>query len=759
MNENMRTPVTSKSMAQIDIDFEKMSDTETAVFMENCQKKIEKVKINKKKQTQKIKEEYAKLKFKDIIEKGVYKTVPTWQQAAHDFSHILCEDLLNLNDSENEEVVMIDENFDTTIVEENHNEEPAHKKHKGKSEAGNVKTSNNQCNVKPNGEPKVDIFDKAGMKIVKGHCQSGKEKFTISAAIKTISRGRVPIIITRRLDGDADKFQRGIEHYTNIFNQFIVKHKVICGFNISSTRVSKLTDKKIQDSIKGVSPTIVVSLGNNTQLQKIYEIVNKYPGKFDLLIDEIDSVDYGSDKNGKKTLAAQELEKLKQISYQTIGITATPLDSMLNELDAQLVRLSRPYLYRGMWDIGIRTLHSPTNGIPEKATTYEDIIANDLNLEPFLEYFKTSILDHSVADDKLLPNICLMKMTNFVEKQKILFNGITKRYNFPVIMYNGDGVRIWYKDMPNSIFYNGKLIKPNFDIDMDITEALQFLKDNGDRQKFPRILIISGYLAGRCTSYVSRDYVWHLTDMYYVPSPNTTVPELCQSVGRLCGLNKGKSHLYLWATLKVIRSVYNGFNFTDEIIDKADKLSKDTNTSLNVNIKKVPMLKDKLPIDRDMTNKVEFNKREFNLVDTQEEDGGMTLEEYKNYKSMFTPVFFLAAAEAAMKKAMKKNEDVSEIGEEEFKRLVKLFHKWSTAQSKIGCFMRELDPKKIYNEKEMKELCKNTGIANKSHLLRDPNSGDSEKTHSKGFGQLIRKNSNNTYQLYPCLVSSFEEYF
>jgi hypothetical protein len=82
-----------------------------------------------------------------------------------------------------------------------------------------------------------------------------------------------------------------------------------------------------------------------------------------------------------------------------------------------------------------------------------------------------------------------------------------------------------------------------------------------------------------------------------------------------------------------------------------------------------------------------------------------------------------------------------------------MFPKWAKADTKIARFMQNLDPRKVYTEKEMKELCKNTNISRIIQLLKFT-------TGNNGvcYGTILKK-INNNYQLYTELVSSFEKYF
>jgi hypothetical protein len=175
--------------------------------------------------------------------------------------------------------------------------------------------------------------------------------------------------------------------------------------------------------------------------------------------------------------------------------------------------------------------------------------------------------------------------------------------------------------------------------------------------------------------------------------------------------------------------------------------------SFGDSIKSVPMLTTKMPdIKRSLTNKVKVLKRDFKQV--SKDDGGESVESYK-YKVVEEPVAKVAKVETqvATPAATPKVESVvKELPEEEFIRLTtEMFPKWAKADTKIARFMQNLDPRKVYTEREMKKLCDETSILRLGQLL-DINVG------TNGFGTIIKK-INNNYQLYTELVSSFEKYF
>ena len=379
------------------------------------------------------------------------------------------------------------------------------------------------------------------------------------------------------------------------------------------------------------------------------------------------------------------------------------------------------------------------------AKTYEEILDSDGNLEPFINWFSKKSPDWSWNNKKNYPRICLFKISHVIVNQNQIYEGILRDYGdkFVVIVYNGEGIRMNYNGMKTTVI-GDKTINPDEYVELSIPEVLQYLKDNGGEKRFPRIIIISGKLAGRCISYVSLDYDWHLTDMYYNPSKSTPIPEMIQSAGRLCGRNRGKApNLVLHTTEKVSDALYTGFNCTNEIISRAiaSPLMEDGNeVNFKDSIMSVPMNTKKFPKGRNMTSKVKVKKSEFNLV--KKDDGGVDIEEYKY-------------TEFSEKKQKTKinviSESFKQVGEEEYKRIISMFEKWSKDDTKIARFMQHLNPVKIYKEKEINNLCKEIGITNLGQLL-------SIKVGTNGYGTIIQK-KDNTYKLHPCLVEKFNKYF
>ena len=560
--------------------------------------------------------------FQMLLEKK-YDTPPTFDSLVLELIQVFCKDLASIIDLP--EIVA-----DVEIP--NCSQQPLSERRPLGS-----KVSHQPLNSKK----QVQTIIKKGMIIASADCQSGKTNFMICSAIKGMLANKTAVIVVRNLYGDANQMKSNIERFNKMITSLCVTHGVDARFGLSvidsSTLHKPMIRAQVKSSLNGSYPSIVLCLGNNTQLDQINKIAKETNGTFTLYIDEIDKVDYGN--AGKISESVSEiLVHLKSQAYQVVGVTATPLDCIFSEVElksANQIRLTPPSDYRGFFDILVKplVLDGNTSALNKKAS-YEKICSADANLKPFLKTFSESVPDYHIGSkNDEFPNICLLKITRINENQEAIFKGLNQEYKgkFATILTNGDGVKMYHPDLPLTFQVAGITVTRGEFFKGDIADVLQYFKDNGGVIKYPRIVVIAGELASRCISYVTRDYVWHLTDMYYNPSTSTSIPELIQSVGRLCGRNKGKSHLHLHTTNKVATVLWNGVHFTNEAINRAIASPlmnlAGEEMSFGDSIKSVPMLKKKMPVGRNLTNKIKVSKRDFNQVSN--DDGGESLESYK----------------------------------------------------------------------------------------------------------------------------------
>jgi len=444
--------------------------------------------------------------------------------------------------------------------------------------------------------------------LVSADCQSGKTNFAISMCAQTILDGHTPIVVTRRLIDDMSQFICRCKEYTRDLESS-TGYKIRTLGNLDNTR-------ELENAFTKRTRCIVVCIGTINQLSTLEDmIVNTgVYNDYTLIIDEIDNVDYGTCSK-----AGESLSCLKKNAYAVIGITATPLDAIMSEgslTSACQVRLNSPDDYRGFRDIQVTTFNDKVVA-PYNNTRYSHMTREDSNLPKWLDKMSREQLWYDKTSEINLNMVMLLKYTMYNSNQETLYKGIKRRYPglFVLMVYNGKGIMC---------SENVGILKADmYSSDLSISKALQYFRR--DPEKYPRVLVIAGNMASRCISFVSRDYSLHLNHMYYLPQKSTTVPEMIQSVGRLCGRNRDKGPIHLCTPLKVAQAVFSGYHFTNEIIDRGIQ-SGPPEESFKDTILSTKMSREKMPRGRKITNKVKLPKKAFNLVSG--EDGGKNISTY-----------------------------------------------------------------------------------------------------------------------------------
>jgi hypothetical protein len=543
------------------------------------------------------------------IKHFVYDNPPIFEAATLDFIKLLWSN------------VPIDIQQDTEI------EEFLTKKFIPEKTTDNVKTV-----LKKNTETKPEKIEIPHGKVMcmSADPQTGKSRATIATSLNTMRNGRIPILVTRNRYGDANQFNSNFVNYNKLFVEYLERNNVDIKFGIECIEVCKskivTNQRKIQDAFNGGKPVVLMSLGNNTQLSRVCEIIQGNEFKYELLVDEVDYVDCGD------SLTSKKLQMIKDNAYIVYGVTATPIEFMMSEKDMTIknhVKVSPPEDYRGFHDIEYRNIMGKARSYGTKIQNIEQMFDADENIKYFIDEYLLTLRIYPT----IFPTICLIKNTKILSNQNLLYKYICSNHlsKYVAITYNGDGTKINFNGMSKTgIKIAGQTVYPNKEVKIDIPDILQYFKDNGGVTRFPTIIILAGELAGRCISYVSRDYIWHLTDMYYIPSTSVTMPILLQAIGRLCGRNKGKSGLRLYAPKKILEYILGGLSLYREMVDRVDSdivvetLGHDAKMSQaleNIPVKKYKVSKFKL------TTKVKPPK--INTVENHEDDHGWSEDKYK----------------------------------------------------------------------------------------------------------------------------------
>jgi hypothetical protein len=282
-----------------------------------------------------------------------------------------------------------------------------------------------------------------------------------------------------------------------------------------------------------------------------------------------------------------------------------------------------------------------------KFTTLEndDIVQNDENIIPFLEYFSKLPARHYSSGKH--PRYCLMRISKVKKPMNKFFDTICQDYrSICVLLYTGDDLKLHHDSLENitSIrLSNGKNSKNENGIHVfkkgsSPGHILEWLKNNGGAEVFTNIITIAGDLASRGISFGSADFnkcknPWHLTNMYATFAETTDIPEMIQITGRLCTVLKGYNSLdlHLHVTKDVRENLIKGFNLTEEFVNRAANV-QEKEASVNEYVSNLNIFKHKVPdSSRPLTKFRKFTPKKVRTLKEDADHGGWMTDEKGRY--------------------------------------------------------------------------------------------------------------------------------
>ena len=628
----------------------------------------------------------------------------------------------------------------------------------------------------------VDKNDKKEV-VVKGYVQSGKTSFMLCSALKFMfgPSSMSSIIVLRNATGDQTQIDLRLRGLRQEMNDALRVHDStsVVDFNVLD---GSATGSDISAAMTGRNPQIFVVLGNDSRLKRLNNTLRKLQNpRFALFIDEADSNDTGDSKRtGEIGFLKDNAESLYYISATILDIGLR--DIVITEDDSVSLPPSNVYMlqdvphYMGLDKLIHRTL-------TEKAlpcNKNDDVpFARDPNLMGFIDRF-SKFEPHDVKMMGLKhPQHCLISSGSVIVPQKSVFSYIASKTDCAVILYNGEGIDLFHHSLVDKRIViplsDGRRVvggqkcdwcigAHTFNKSIGIAEMIQYLKDNGGVEKFPRIITISGKLAGRGISFVSSDYGrylrsfshssppkmigWRLTSMYYIPSPMTTQPNLMQAVGRVCCVVRDNIPTHIYLNEEVFFDLRKAYWTQEELVIRARNI-QEGNADMDIGeaIRQVRMNKTKLSKRRLTVSGVRRIDPE-KTVEWFEDDGGFDVVGTYNANESDDTEW-----EGATRSVVPtQNIEDLEMDPAEFERLTKkMFPQWSKGETNISTFMANLDPGKLYTTAELKEHCLHNSIRMSDVVL--DTSGKSNK-----YGSVMKKTMGG-YQMYNELVSSYENWF
>jgi hypothetical protein len=481
---------------------------------------------------------------------------------------------------------------------------------------------------------------------VKGNVQSHKTKFMISSAIWFMLNSKSSLIILRNYTDDSDQLKVRIRQFSNELYESLENS----GFPKNLFPIEFADEDLITpETLNGTTPKILISIYNNTNLAKINKKIGENEkGKFVLFIDEADMLHKDVDINDKTkkgdVTVASELQNLVNTCFCSFSVSGTILDAILKKTIKveDLIVLQPPPGYKSHNSFRFDGFYLNKKC---KFTTLEneDIITNDENIVPFLDYFSNlSYIDFGKTKH---PNHCLMRVSKVKKPMNRFFDMICKDYRSLVsLLYTGDSLKLHHDSLENinSIrLSNGKTsCNENgvhvFKKGSAPGHILEWLKNNGGAEIFTNIVTIAGDLASRGISFGSADfnkcnYPWHLTHMYATFADTTDIPEMIQITGRLCTVPKLDIPLYLYVTKEVRDNLLKGFNITEEFVNRASKVTE-KKESVREYVSNINIFKNKVPeSSRPLTKFIKFTPKKVKTLKEDIDNGGWLTDEQGRY--------------------------------------------------------------------------------------------------------------------------------
>jgi len=607
--------------------------------------------------------------------------------------------------------------------------------------------------------------------LIKGAVQSGKSEIIHALVLYlTIRHQHNVTIILRNYTGDYDQMDRGLVRFIELFQNFLIQkaiedtetllpHIFYIGDIIRSKVDGKMShhESLCHDLVRGGS--ITLSLANTDQMIKmnecwdIVEQENADLNKMSVIIDEADQLMHAE---GEKF--TPQLDQFLSNAKNIIGISATHYECLHDQKNRfstdNVYILTPPPNYKGISDVQFQYIEpidsKMKSGNPSKFLEWDKELNNFLlkngDHQPF-----------SIHNSEKHPMLTLIKHERTTTNQHKMLEEISKHPEFgkqyTCIVYNGTEVilyshRLMHEKIVLPICRKREIANKSKDgkhvfASTSIGYVLQYLKNNGGAEKYPRILIIAHNLVGRGINVVSNDFKWHLTHMYYRPSSTSNASTLIQSM-RIFGIYNDSIPLVCVLEKKVYDDLYRAYMLHEDMFSKLSKTEDEKPISewlkcQHVYIEKVPR--------RDVSKCGKFGAL---ITDELAMDDGMIMTDFnRNHCITKMPV-------QTTNVVVDKN-----IDDTEYERLANdrngMFKKWSSIsnQSAIARFMRDgLDPFRKYTKKEITDVCKEYGIILKYLTISHTN----KKSKGGVNGQILCCH-NNHYFVYPQLINSFEKYF
>ena len=610
--------------------------------------------------------------------------------------------------------------------------------------------------------------------IVKGHVQSGKTAFIIRKSLLSLEEGVSTFVVLRNADADIQQFEARVKGFLKLMKAEVSFESSVPMFEFEYKNCTKFFGAKV-----------VVLIANSSQMQMALKCLPGLTDKHNVIVDEGDEVTTGPSGRCKELLKL--CEKATKVFYVSATILDLQFPKVANPESWPVFVMPPPKDYLGIDSLVLRVLSLPNSACGRKK---DKPFNNDPNLHSFLSNF-SEFEPITYSPGCMQPQMLLMNIGAAIEPMIDLFCEVATEYQeILVICYNSDGLVFYHKEatfQEGDISIDGFKSKEAafcpgahaFSNSVGLPRLLQWLKDNGGVEKFPRIIIVSGKIASRGISFTNEHFGqssvdWRLNALYFVPAPLTSQPNLIQSVGRICCVERPDQKItpFLYCTLEVFESVRQAFYTQQEIIERMSQPDFKINTGKlshrPITTKGIKRLrKENVTSDADggldmdttyrkpYTNeKAHWNKTNREMDEEEQEEDEEEEEEEEEEEVKRSKKSNIEESEDDSfdfeDEGQPVNMDNLEMELSSFNKLTNVdFKRWSSSETdpKIGRFLKNFDCDKEYSKKEIVEA------------VKDANVQLSDIQVDGKYGPIVERMKGDKYRMYLSLISSFKKWF
>lgn len=451
--------------------------------------------------------------------------------------------------------------------------------------------------------------------IIDGNIQSGKTKTLISFAVASLTHHQKVVIVVRNFKEDCIQLINSInaigdQHNTYLQNTSGVK------FDYSACSI-----KDIYKWMYEKHYNILVLMANTTQLSTLAKmsVDNKF-NDYTLFIDEADTL-MNTIQSHKEISVFNTLHIVYTQARIAFLISATSYANLFKDgtSPSRFIKVKQHENYRGIEDIEFEIL-PPFQKLKTKGSVFDK--------SPGLYNVLRTLSHRPVYPNH--PIVLLTKCTHLVSHQTEFIQTIATSKDWSerwtAIGYNGVGITLYhssFEKLESLEISNVKGVKTGTGTfifkGIGIMKALSYLRENGGKATFPRIVIISGHLASRCINFMDSTYQWHLTDEYLDASSSMNSAELIQSL-RICGIHEVVTPLKVWCNEEIMKNIVRTHFNLGGFIQKLVDAKKDSNVEFKTILESVKFHKNKLG-----NRKVCKIKAPYKKVSSEKQDNTWTL--------------------------------------------------------------------------------------------------------------------------------------